>query len=99
MKEGPKRVKIQGNTIDVSSGFEVAYTGKKSNITISGLVCILPQSISKSFYYGEDFSGFCTSWRTGKIDLRAMNGKDFFQGKVTQDWLLQEGFKKKAILL
>ena len=49
------------------------------------------------FYYGSDFSGFYIDWKTGKIGLKAMSGKGFFQDEVSEELLAQKGFVKKDI--
>ncbi len=45
-------------------------------------------------YFGQDFSMFFFTWKTGEIGLYPMSGKGFFQGKVTEDLLIQKGFVK-----
>ena len=47
-------------------------------------------------YYGTDFSGLCYDWKNGKFGVKALNGKGFYQGKVTEDLLVQKGFEKKS---
>ena len=51
---------------------------------------------TNSYFYGTDFSGFYCDWNTGKIGLKALNGKGFFQGGVNEEWLLAKGFEKKG---
>ena len=47
-------------------------------------------------FYGSDFSDFYVDFKTGKIGLKALSGKGFYQGKVTEEWLLSKGFEKKG---
>lgn len=51
----------------------------------------------KNHFYGEDFSGYYVDFKTGKIGLRSMNGKGFFQGKVDESVLISKGFTKKEL--
>ena len=48
-------------------------------------------------YYGSDFSGYYVDFKTGKIGLKSHSGKGFYQGKVTEEFLLAKGYEKKAI--
>ena len=51
----------------------------------------------KSYYYGSDFSGFYVDYKTGRLGLKALSGKGFYQGKVTEEYLISKGYRKKAI--
>jgi len=46
-------------------------------------------------YYGSDFSGFYSNWKTGKIGLKALSGKGLFQSTLNEDMLSVKGFVKK----
>ena len=48
-------------------------------------------------FYGTDFSGFYCDWKSGKIGLKALNGKGFYQGEVNEEVLASKGFVKKEI--
>ena len=48
-------------------------------------------------FYGSDFSGFFVDYKTGKIGLNALSGKGFYQGKVTEKYLIDNGYVKKAV--
>ena len=48
-------------------------------------------------FYGADFSGFYTDWKTGKIGLKAFSGKGVYQGRLTEEVLINKGFEKKVI--
>ena len=45
-------------------------------------------------YFGSNFDGYCINWKTGKMTLGRASGKDFFQQKVTEEMLIQKGYKK-----
>ena len=47
-------------------------------------------------YYGVDFSGFYCDWKSGNIGLKALNGKGFYQGSVSESVLQEKGFVKKV---
>ncbi len=47
-------------------------------------------------YYGEDFSGFYFSWKSGKLGIVALDGRGQFQGVIDEEWLKNNGFEKKS---
>ena len=47
-------------------------------------------------YYGDDFDDYCVSWKTGKMSVRAISGKDWFQQKVTEEMLIEKGYEKRV---
>ena len=47
-------------------------------------------------YYGEDFSGYYYSWRTGEIGIVALDGRGQFQGVIDEEWLTNNGYQKKS---
>ena len=61
-----------------------------SNYKINGLVISMATS---GIFYGTDFSGFFVDFKTGKIGLKSLSGKGFFQGEVTKglNWYRLEG--------
>ena len=65
------------------------FVGEYKNI-------ICDTTTSKQFV-SNDFSGFYINNKTGKIGLKALSGRGFYQGKVTEKWLNDEGFTKKTI--
>ena len=76
----------------------ISKSGEKSNLYCDGIIVeINGGATSKKSYYGSDFSGFYTDWKTGKIGLKALSGKGFYQGNVTEELLKQKGFVRKAI--
>ena len=65
---------------------------------VEGLVRIAQNNTEKFLEYcGTDFSDFFVDFKTGKIDLKTFVGKGFYQGKVTEEWLLDRGYTKKTI--
>ena len=48
-------------------------------------------------FYGTDFSGFYTDWKSGEIEIKALSGKGFYQVSVTEEMLLAKGFVKKVV--
>ncbi|MBQ3158298.1 MAG: hypothetical protein IJB98_01245, partial [Clostridia bacterium] len=71
-----------------TSNFKIA---NGATLTYDGILCIGPTPC----YYGSNFSDFCFDWSTEVIQLRAMSGSGFFQGKVTEEWLTSyKGFTK-----
>ena len=89
---------IQNVIIDVKcskvqdSRFIVRYKNYLGELTTQG-ICLVVNGTKN--YYGSDFSGLYVDWKTGKIGLKSMSGKGFFQGKVTEEWLIAKGFVKK----
>ena len=59
------------------------------------LVATGNDGVTKSVFYDNDFSAFCIDWKTGEIGLKALSGKGFFQGKVTEEILIGKGFERK----
>ena len=47
-------------------------------------------------YYGTDFSAFYISWKTGKIGLKAIENKGFFQTTLTEENVVLKGYAKKT---
>ena len=48
-------------------------------------------------YYGTDFSGFYSNWKSGEIGLKALSGKGFYQSTLTEQMLIEKGYTKKAV--
>ena len=46
--------------------------------------------------YGNDFSEFYVDFKTGKLGLKSFLGKGFYQGQITETWLLSHGYEKKT---
>jgi len=65
---------------------------------VEGLVRIAQNGTRKFLEFcGTDFSDFFVDFKTGKIDIKTFVGKGFYQGKVTEEWLLDRGYTKKTI--
>ncbi len=71
------------------SGFD------KSVIDLSSLV--VQNNNGNSAFYGDDFDDYAVDFKTGKVVLKSMEGKGFYQGKVTEEILINKNFTKKAI--
>ena len=54
-------------------------------------------STQEDWFIGDDFSGFYTDWKSGKIGLKAFSGKGFYQGGVSESSLLSKGYVKKRV--
>lgn len=71
---------------------------KTAKINVKSIIGDFETSVSgKSFYYGEIFSGYYFSWKTGELGLAALGGKGMFQGQVDEEYLNRKGFLKKDI--
>ena len=68
----------------------------KNNLHVDGVIVKIENNeVLDSLYYGSDFSAFYVSWKTGKIGLKVLDGKGFYQGKVTEEVLDNKGYTKK----
>ena len=76
-------------------------TVDKSMIDCDNTTTINIESIvvlnKENAYFGSDFSGYYVDFKSGKIGLKSMSGKGFFQGTVTEDVLKAKGFIKKTL--
>ena len=68
------------------------------NINIDGLLLNykIGQTIKKG-YYGTDFSGFYCDWKSGKIGLKALDGRGLFQTTLSEEILQSKGFVKIVV--
>ena len=65
--------------------------------TVQNLIRKTKTNNEKYFYhYGNDFSEFYVDFKTGKLGLKSFLGKGFYQGKITETWLLSHGYEKKT---
>ena len=48
-------------------------------------------------YLVEDFSKFYVDWKTGKIGIKSISGKGFYQSALTEEWLSNKGFTKFSL--
>ena len=80
----------------ISNTSIVALT--QNTVKINGLVrSIESNNVKLLEYYGSDFSQFCLNYKTGQLGIRAISGKNLFQGKVTEELLQNKGFVKKVL--
>ena len=70
------------------------YTTDLGQSSFDGILVKSKYDSSLNRYYGEDFSGYYVSWRTGKIGFIAFDGRGFFQGKIDEEWLTNCGYEK-----
>ncbi len=76
---------VSGSNLDESSIIDgIVIDAKVNNVT-------------KKQYAGSDFSGLYTSWKTGKIGLKALDGVGFYQGEVNEQVLSRKGYSKLAV--
>ena len=45
-------------------------------------------------FYGSNFSDFYYSWKFGEIGLNMFDSTGIYQGKITEEWLLDKGAEK-----
>ena len=57
---------------------------------------IIESSVKNSAFYGNDFSGFYFSWKTGGFGLVSFDGRGQFQGTIDAEWLKNRGFTEKS---
>ncbi len=57
---------------------------------------VILEDSSKKYYYGENFSAFYVSWKTGKIGMVIFDGRGTFQTKLTEEILQNKGYTKKS---
>jgi len=90
-----KNVYIQSFSQENIIASPIVYSKKESVFSVDGAV-IEDVRYGKKIY-GNDFSGFYIDYKTGKIGLKALSGKGFYQGKVTEGFLIDKGYVKKFI--
>lgn len=98
-------VNISGSTalINIKNAI-VKIKGKASklapyNTNVTKLIeydGIILEDSAKKYYYGENFSSFYVSWRTGKIGITLFDGRGTFQTKLTEEILIEKGYEKKS---
>ena len=65
--------------------------------TIDSIILNHKNQSGTRFYYGKNFDSFFSNWKTGEIKLKKFSVKSFYQGEVTEEFLLGKGFVKKDI--
>jgi len=75
------------------SNFHFCSTKNSSSFK---MVEIIVNCKTQKFYYGNDFSKYYISWKTGKIGLISLDGRGQFQGQIDEEWLKNKGYEKKS---
>ena len=88
-----ENVYIEANKSATSNQIYVTKSAKAEVNCVS----VIFNNLDKKTYYGSDFSGVYTDWKTGKIGLKALSGKGFFQDEVSEELLARKGFVKKDV--
>ena len=83
------------NDVKIITNFVKGWGAEKKIACDGGFVISHKNGVSK--YYGDDFSGFFVNLKTGKVELKALNGKGLFQGKVDENVLRYKGYEKLEI--
>jgi len=83
------------NDAKTITNFVKGWGDEKEIACNGGFVISHKNGVSK--YYGDDFSGFFVNLKTGKVELKALNGKGLFQGKVDENVLRYKGYEKLEI--
>lgn len=101
IKETCKKAEISNIIINIKKAnattFENIYNANSSaNIEIKSAIVNVKQG-GQSYYYGDSFSGYYVSWKTGKIGLKALDGVGTFQGIVDEEVLANKNFEKRTI--
>ncbi len=91
-----RNVVFELNTDEIITDSYVAYNTHVSTELefVKGMIININKNVC---FYGNDFSDFYVDFKTGKIGLKALSGKGFYQGKVTEEFLISKGYTKKAI--
>ena len=87
--------------IDVKSNQQNILAFNYSNTTELNMDSIIIKNRTNAgkalTYYGTDFSGFYSNWKSGEIGLKALSGKGFYQSTITEQTLIEKGYTKKAV--
>ena len=73
----------------------VNHQHEQVKLTVNSFVAVSTTQLD--WFVGSDFSGFFVDYKTGNVGLRSLSGKNFYQGKVTKQWLEQKGFSEKTM--
>ena len=93
------KLNIKNILINIADGnvkFKPSNHSNESNLAMN-LNGIVVNQKDNMIYYGSDFSGFYCDWKTGKLGLKALSGKGFYQGTVTEQTLINKGYTKKTL--
>ena len=86
---------IEYDTKVADANFKLVSQKTSPTYKVNGLIVNL--SNGKNCYYGDNFSSFYISWKTGKIGIKALDGVGFYQGKVDEEMLKYKGYEKREI--
>ncbi len=99
-----------GKTKEINVGNVIIQARCKSNVVLNFIHAGNNKSCLKNissvlvdcgqgrkYYYGSDFSGFYYSWKLGRIGVIALDGRGSFQGKIDEEWLMNNGYEKKIM--
>ena len=89
---------IYHNCLSNSSNNAFAFS-KAGKVNAKGLIWETKfQNGEKDLLYlGTDFDGIVKEWKSGKFRLKNRSGTGLFHGKVTEEFLLEKGYKKIVI--
>ena len=90
-KERNSKIFAKNIIFEVEQGEVFCIKTTQGNI-YENAILVIKQNKPYS-YYGTDFSGLYIDWKTGKIGLKALSGKGFYQGEVSEEVLKQKGFQ------
>ena len=71
------------------------YIPTSENFNYDGIIIVDKNNIEpRKLYFGENFTEYYYSWKTGEIGLKALNSNGVFQGDVTEDYLIYKDYTK-----
>lgn len=73
------------------------YKNDEKILNVSIIIFCKKSTADNKQYYGTDFSGFYIDFKTGKIGIKSLSGKGFYQGRVTEEYLTNKGFEKREV--
>ena len=77
---------------------KVSLTNHKKLTTFKNIIIMIKnKNVEYNSYYGSSFSGFYMDLKTGKIGLKVLSGRGFYQGRVSEELLTTKGFEKKVL--
>ena len=89
-----ENISIKSNCINQIYNI-VNHQHEQVQLTVNSFVAVSTTQLD--WFVGSDFSGFFVDYKTGNVGLRSLSGKNFYQGKVTKQWLEQKGFSEKTM--
>ena len=77
---------------------KVSLTNHKKLTTFKNIIIMIKnKNVEYNSYYGSSFFGFYMDLKTGKIGLKVLSGRGFYQGRVSEELLTTKGFEKKVL--